>query len=86
MDMVLSQFCILTVFRLISCTVPLASPLGSCIQSPNRIISLADSCTPATNPKMLSLNISIRIAADAPNPANRVMGDLLMSTETVYLV
>ena len=39
-------------------------------------ISLAESCTPETNPIIESLNTSIRIAAEAPNPANSDNGDL----------
>jgi len=31
---------------------------------------------PATKPNMESLNTNIRIAAEAPNPANRLAGDL----------
>jgi len=75
-EIVLSQFCIFTVLRVISFTIPLADPLGKAIQSPIRSISLAESCTPATNPKILSLNTNINTAAEAPNPAKRVAGDL----------
>ena len=71
-EMVLSKFWILTVFSVISCTMPFASPEGSVTQSPGRTISLAESCMPATNPKIVSLNTNIRIAAEAPNPANRL--------------
>ena len=73
--MVLSKFWILTVFSVISCTIPFAFEPGTVIQSPGRSISLAESCMPATNPKIVSLNTNIRIAAEAPNPANRLAGD-----------
>ena len=84
-DIVSSQFRIFTVFNVISSTVPLATPLGNCIQSPIRSISLAESCTPATNPRILSLNTSISTAADAPKPANKVIGDLFTSTAIITM-
>ena len=74
--MVLSKFWILTVFSVISCTMPFASPEGSVTQSPGRTISLAESWIPATKPNMESLNTNIKIAAEAPKPANKVAGDL----------
>ena len=57
--MVLSQFCIFTVFRVISWTMPSAVPFGRVTQSPMRNMSFAESCTPDTNPKILSLNTNI---------------------------
>ena len=77
MEIVLSKFCILTVFKVISCTIPFALDPGTVIQSPGRNISLADNCMPATNPSIVSLNTNIRMAAEAPSPANNVAGDLL---------
>ena len=74
--MVLSQLRTFTVFSVTSITVPSAPYLGIAIQSPTFSISLAESCTPETNPIIESLNTSIRIAAEAPNPANSDNGDL----------
>ena len=73
---VLSKFLTLTAFSVTSITVPFAPYFSIVIQSPGRSISLAESCMPATNPKSVSLNTSIRIAAEAPSPANSVVGDL----------
>ena len=53
-EILLSQFCIFTVLRVISFTIPLAEPLGKAIQSPIRNISLAE------NAEMEAL----RLAAD----------------------
>ena len=82
---VLSQLRTLTVFRVISSTVPFAVPSGIWIQSPRRTILFCASCTPATNPSMLSLNMSISTAADAPRPVSRTAGDLSMTTETMIM-
>ena len=46
---------------------------------------MADNWIPATKPKMVSLNTNMRIAAEAPNPAKSVLGDLLISTETMMI-
>ena len=83
--MVLSKFCIFTVFRVISSTIPLALVEGIVTQSPGRIISLADNCIPATKPRILSLKTNIRMAADAPNPANNVAGDLSTMIATITM-
>ena len=72
---VLSKFCILTVFSVTSSTVPSTLYFGILIQSPGLNILLADNMTPATNPMIVSLNISIRIAAEAPNPASSFSGE-----------
>ena len=77
-DMVLSKFFTLTVFSVISITVPSAPYLGIEIQSSTRNISLADSWMPATNPRIVSLNTNIRMAADAPIPVKIVEGDSLI--------
>ena len=45
----------------------------------------ADSCTPATKPRMLSLNTNINTAAEAPNPAKRVAGDLSIRIDTAMI-
>ena len=83
--MVLSQLRTFTVLRVISSTLPFALPSGICIQSPIFIISFCDSCTPATKPRMLSLNISINIAADAPRPVSSTFGDLSIATATIMM-
>ena len=70
--MVLSKFCTLTVVRETSSTYPSAPYFAIVTQSPGRSMSFAESCTPATKPKMLSLNININTAADAPSPASIV--------------
>ena len=85
MDMVLSQLRTFTVLRVISSTLPFALPSGNCIQSPSRTMSFCESCTPATNPSMLSLNISIRTAAEAPSPVRSTVGDLSMSIATMMM-
>ena len=81
----LSQLRTLTVLRVISSTVPLALPSGICIQSPMRIILFCDNCTPATNPRMLSLNMSISTAAEAPSPVSSTVGDLSISTAVIIM-
>ena len=81
----LSQFCIFTVFRVISWTMPSAVPFGRVTQSPMRNMSFAESCTPDTNPKILSLNTNISTVAAAPNPAKSVTGDLSISVATIKM-
>ena len=71
---VLSKFWILTVVSVTSVTYPSAPYFSIVIQSPGRSMSLAESCTPATSPRMLSRKISITIAAEAPSPARIVVG------------
>ena len=85
-ERVLSQFLTLTVFRVISSTVPLALPSGICIQSPSCTILFCDSWTPATKPRMLSLKISISTAADAPSPVSSTVGDLSIRTATMMMI
>ena len=63
-------------------TMPFTLPPGTTIQSPLRIMSFCDSCTPATKPRMLSLNTSISTAAKAPSPVMSAMGDRSMRIET----
>ena len=75
--MVLSKFCTLTVVSDTSLTYPLAPYLFMVIQSPGRSMSLAVSCTPATRPRMVSLKISMMMAAEAPRPASTVPALLL---------
>ena len=67
---VLSKFSIFT-----SSTVPSTLYFGMLIQSPGLSILLAESMMPDTNPRIESLKISIRMAADAPSPASRCSGD-----------
>ena len=85
--MVLSQLRTLTVFKVISMTLPLALESGICIQSPICIMLFWVSWTPATKPRMLSLKTSMRTAAEAPSPVRRTVGDLSISTarETIPL-
>ena len=61
--------------KLLAPTIPLALYAGAVIQSPLCNILFAESCIPATNPNIVSLKINMRIAADAPNPANKRAGD-----------
>ena len=84
-ERVLSQLRTLTVLRVISSTLPLALPSGICIQSPSLIISFCASCTPATKPRMLSLNMSISTAAEAPSPVRRTVGDLSIRTAIMMI-
>src|SRR6056297_3334883 len=85
-EIVLSQFCTLTVWRVISCTTPSAFLLGIEIQSPGFTILLAESWMLETNPKMVSLNTRIRIAATAPNPAISAAGDFPRITDKIKIV
>ncbi len=61
-----------------SVTMPLTLLPGISIQSSSRTMSFSDMRTPATNPRMVSLNISISTAVKAPSPVMRLSGDLLM--------
>ena len=72
---VLSKFSIFTVFSVTSSTVPSTLYFGMLIQSPGLSILFAESMMPDTNPRIESLKISIRMAADAPSPASRCSGD-----------
>ena len=72
---VLSKFLTFTEYRLTSSTSPSAPYFGTVIQSPWRSMSFEDSCHPATKPRIVSLNTSIRIAIEAPIPAMRVPKD-----------
>ena len=38
-------------------------------------MSLAESCTPATSPRMLSRKTSMKIAAEAPRPVRNIAGE-----------
>ena len=84
--MVLSKLRTFTVFSVTSMTVPSAPYLGIVIQSPTFSMSLAESCTPLTKPMMLSLNTSIRMAAEAPSPASSERGDLPSSSATTTMI
>ena len=84
--MVLSKLRTFTVFNVTSMTMPSAPYLGMVIQSPTFSMSLAESCTPLTKPMILSLNTSIRMAADAPRPANSEKGDLPNSSATTTMI
>ncbi len=55
------------------------------IQSPGRSMSFIDSCTPATSPIIVSLKTSIRIAAEAPNPAIIFTGSLSINVLTIII-
>ena len=74
MVMVLSQFCTLTVVKVISITSPSALYFGISIQSPTRTISLADNWIPATNPRIEFWNTSSRTADSAPKPPRSMNG------------
>ena len=76
---VLSKFCILTVVSVTSVTYPSAPYLLMVIQSPGRSMSFAESCTPATSPRIVSLNMSISMAAEAPRPVSMAEASLSMS-------
>ena len=80
--MVLSQLRTFTVFSVTSITVPSAPYLGIAIQSPTFNMSLADNCTPETNPIIESLNTNISIAAEAPSNDN---GDLSIRILTTMM-
>lgn len=72
---VLSHARILMVVSATSSTTPSMPYLDIAIQSPTLSILLADSCTPATSPRMLSLNMSISTAAEAPIPVRSIVGE-----------
>ncbi|CSC86148.1 Uncharacterised protein [Vibrio cholerae] len=71
----------MTVVRLISITEPSAPYLGISNQSPTESILLAESCTPATKPRIGSLNTNIKTAVIAPKPLSRITGDLPIKIE-----
>ena len=80
---VLSQFCTLTVCRLISITAPSAFSLGISIQSSTRSMSLLANCTPATNDRIVSLNTSISTADMAPRPESSSKGERSSTVATI---
>ena len=84
--MVLSKFCTLTMVSVMSVTMPFTSFCGISIQSPMRTMSFSDISTPATNPRMVSLNINIRTAVKAPRPVMRLNGDLFIRMETMTIM
>ena len=63
--------------------MPSAPYFGISIQSPTWSMSLTESWIPDTKPRMLSLKISSRIAAEAPRPVRKIFGDLPISIETI---
>ena len=77
----LSQLRILTVVSDTSSTVPSAPNLGTEIQSPTLSMSLAESWMPDTKPRILSRNISISTAAEAPRLVSSSVGDLSIRIE-----
>src|SRR5690606_15714822 len=83
---VLSQFCTRTIFKLISKTSPSTTYFGISIQSPTRTESYADTCILATNPKIMSLNTSIKIAEAAPRETKNDQGELPVNTDTTNMV
>ena len=85
MTIVLSQLRTFTVVSVTSITVPSAPYFGIWIQSPTFSISLADSWMPDTKPRMLSLKMSMTMAAEAPSPVKRIVGDLSMRIETIRI-
>ena len=83
--MVLSQLRTLTVVKPISITAPSAPYFGISSQSPSFNISLAESCIPATRPRIGSLNTSINTAAIAPKPLISIAGDWPISREIINI-
>src|SRR5690606_26827947 len=79
---VLSQFCILTLLRLICRTSPSAPYFGISLQSPTRTESLADACMLATNARMVSLHTSIQTGGAAPRETNKGQGEFAVMMET----
>ncbi len=88
MTMVLSQLRTFTAVSDTSVTMPLAMVEGTTIQSPTCNMSFWESCSPATSPRILSLNTSISTAAKAPSPVSSATGDLLtrMATHTITVI
>ena len=80
--MVLSQLRTFTAVSDTSVTMPFTIVPGMAIQSPTRSMSLADSCNPATKPRIESLKINISAAANAPSPVSRAAGDRSTSKAT----
>ena len=83
--MVLSQFRTLTVFMVTSSTMPSTPYLSSTIQSPGRSMSWAESCTPATTPRIVSRNTSISTVAMAPSPVSRAVKSLFISEPMISI-
>ena len=77
--MVLSQLRTLIVVSDTSITVPSIPRLGISIQSPTLSILFAESCTPATRPRSVSLKINDITAAEAPKPVSRPVGAFFKS-------
>ena len=82
---VLSKFWTLMTVSEMSVTVPLMPFWGISIQSPMRSMSFSEIITPATSPRMGSLNTSIRTAVKAPSPVIRLTGDLSIRIETTTM-
>lgn len=68
-----------------SITVPFMLFCGISIQSPMRSMSSSEIITPATSPRIVSLNTSINTAVKAPSPVIRLSGDLLIRIEMITI-
>ena len=73
-EMLLSQFWILTVWSAISMTSPLALAWGMSTQSPMRIMSLDMIWMLATSERMVSRKMRMRTAVSAPTPERKTRG------------
>ena len=82
-EMVLSQFCTLTVCSATSITSPSQSAWGRLTQSPIRTMSLDAICTLATSDRMVSRKTSMSTAASAPSPERKTTGERPASTATI---
>ena len=73
-DIELSQFNTFTVMSDTSVTVPFMPCESHTSQSPLRSMLLAESCTEATRPIIVSLNTNISTAAEAPMAVTIAVG------------
>ena len=76
MVIVLFQLRTFTLLTLISVTTPSAPFDGISIQSPGWIMSCAEIWIDATKPRIVSLNTSDMMAAEAPSPTSSWVGSL----------
>ena len=82
-EIVLSQFCTLTVCSAMSMTSPSEPACGTLTQSPIRIMSFDAICMLATSDRIVSRKTSMSTAASAPSPDRKTRGDLPASTATI---
>ena len=82
-EIVLSQFCTLTVWSAMSITSPSQPAWGTLTQSPIRTMSLEAICTLATSDRIVSRKTSMSTAASAPIPDRKTTGDFPASTATI---